>query len=103
MVNGLSALAAVSYGLYGFLLLSGPREDIAAGYHAGQISLKLLEFFEAQELESKVLFIFNGHIRHWQDHAETTLEPFKEGIQSGLESGDLQFVGYNARSKQSHV
>jgi predicted ATPase len=52
MVHGLSALAAVSYGLYGLLLLSGPREDVAAGYHAGQISLKLLELLEAQELKS---------------------------------------------------
>lgn len=103
MVHGLSALAAVSYGLYGFMLLAGPREDIAAGYRAGQISLKLLELFDAQELTSKVLFIFNGHIRHWQDHAETTLEPFMEGIQSGLESGDLQFVGYNAKDVCTHM
>jgi predicted ATPase/signal transduction histidine kinase len=103
MLHGLSALAAVSYGLYGFLILSGPREDIAAGYHAGQISLKLLELFEAQELKSKVYFIFNGHISHWQDHVETTLEPFKEGIQSGLESGDLQFVGYNAKDLCTHM
>jgi predicted ATPase len=50
-----------------------------------------------------VLFIFNGHIRHWQDHAETTLEPFREGIQSGLESGDLQFVGYNAKDVCTHM
>ncbi len=103
MIHGLSALAAVSYGLYGFLLLAGPQEDIAAGYHAGQISLKLLELFEAQELKCKVLFIFNGHIRHWRDHAETTLEPFIEGIQSGLESGDLQFVGYNAKDLCAHM
>lgn len=103
MVHGLSALAAVSYGLYGFLLLAGWRRDIQAGYHAGQISLRLLELFGAQELKSKVLFIFNGHIRHWRDHAETTLEPFTEGIQSGLESGDLQFVGYNAKDLCSHM
>jgi predicted ATPase/signal transduction histidine kinase len=103
MMHGLSALAAVSYGLYGFLLLSGPQEDIAAGYHAGQISLKLLDLFEAQELKCKVLFIFNGHIRHWRDHAEKTLEPFREGIQSGLESGDLQFVGYNAKDLCAHM
>lgn len=103
MLHGLSAMAAVSYGLYGFTLLSGPREDVPAGYQAGQISLKLLELFEAQELKSKVLFIFNGHIRHWQDHAETTLEPFREGIQSGLESGDLQFVGYNAKDLCTHM
>jgi predicted ATPase/signal transduction histidine kinase len=103
MIHGLSAMAAVSYGLYGFLLLSGPREDIAAGYRSGQIALKLLEIFKVQDLKCKVLFIFNGHIRHWKDHAKMTLEPFREGILSGLESGDLQFVGYNAKDLCSHM
>ena len=93
----------MSYGLYGFFLLAGPAGDIATGYQAGQLSLQLLQRFAARELHSKVTFIFNGHIRHWCEPARATIAPFAEGIQSGLETGDLQFVGYNAKDLCTHL
>lgn len=95
--HGHTDLAAVSYALYGCVLVAHAQQNIAGGYHAGQLALKLLEQFSAHHLKSRVYNLVNAHIRHWREHARATLTPFLEGIQSGLESGDLQFAGYNAK------
>jgi PAS domain S-box-containing protein len=100
--HGHASWSAVSYGLFGFVLISGPQEDIVRGYHAGQLALRLLAQFDARELQSKVFFLVNAHIRHWQAHVAETIAPLKAGVQSGLEHGDLQFVGYNAKDLCAH-
>ncbi|TAE99220.1 MAG: GAF domain-containing protein [Oscillatoriales cyanobacterium] len=92
---GHSALGAIAYSWYG-LLLAGALGEIDAGYHAGKLSLKLLEQFNAKEFKCKVYHLFNTFVRHWKEHARETIPPLMEGIQSGLETGDLEFSSYNA-------
>ncbi|HSF76855.1 MAG TPA: AAA family ATPase, partial [Microcoleus sp.] len=91
---GNSPQAASGYAVYG-LLLCGPLGEIEAGYRFGQLGLNLLERFDTKELKSYVYVVFNGHIRHWKEHGKETLAPLIEGIKSGLETGDLDDVGYN--------
>ncbi|MEZ2238742.1 AAA family ATPase [Microcoleus sp.] len=92
---GHSALGAIAYSWYG-LLLAGALGEIEAGYHAGKLSLKLLEQFNAKEFKCKVYHLFNTFVRHWKEHARETIPPLMEAIQSGLETGDLEFSSYNA-------
>ncbi|HIK08582.1 MAG TPA: AAA family ATPase [Trichormus sp. M33_DOE_039] len=91
---GNSSFAAYAYGFYG-LILCGPLKDIESGYRFGKLSLQILEQFNAKEIKSKVYALFNIFVRHWKEHIQTTVEPLKEGVESGLETGDIEYVGYN--------
>ncbi|MEG4589530.1 AAA family ATPase [Microcoleus sp. MOSTC5] len=91
---GNSLQAPHAYVLYGLLLCF--QGEIEAGFKFGQLAVSLLGELNARELKSKVTLVFNGFIRHWKEDARKTLEPFLEGIQSGLDTGDIEYAGYNA-------
>ncbi|BAB73957.1 trifunctional serine/threonine-protein kinase/ATP-binding protein/sensor histidine kinase [Anabaena sp. FACHB-709] len=91
---GNSSFAAYAYGFYG-LILCGPLNNIESGYRFGKLSLQILNQFNAKEIKSKVYALFNIFVRHWKEHIQTTIEPLQEGVQSGLDTGDIEYVGYN--------
>ncbi|MBD2502248.1 ATP-binding sensor histidine kinase [Anabaena azotica] len=91
---GNSSFAAYAYGFYG-LILCGILKDIESGYRFGKLSLQILDQFNAREIKSKVYGLFNIFVRHWKEHIQTTIEPLQEGVQSGLDTGDIEYVGYN--------
>ncbi|MEG4197129.1 AAA family ATPase [Microcoleus sp. Pol12A5] len=99
---GNSPQAASGYGIYG-LFLCGPLGEIEVGYRFGQLALNLLARFDAKEIKSHVYVVFNAHIRHWKEHGKETLAPLLEGIKSGLETGDLEYVGYNSIYYCDHI
>ena len=90
---GLCAEATYSYAVYG-LLLCGAMGKIEAGYYAAQLGLKLLDMLDARAFKCKTYKIFYCHIQHWKDHARETLAPLLEAIQSGLDTGDIEFTSY---------
>ena len=92
---GNSAIASFAYGYYGLLGCS-VLGNIDLGYRAGKLSIQLLEKYPAKELKAKVYALFNIFVRHWKDHASDCIEPFREAIQSGLETGDIEHAGYCA-------
>jgi histidine kinase len=91
--RGNSALGAIAYSWYG-VLLTAALGEIDAGYHSGQLALKLLDQFNAKELKCNVNNTFNALIRHWKDHARKTILPLIDAMQSGLETGDIQYSVY---------
>ncbi|MEG4015491.1 MULTISPECIES: trifunctional serine/threonine-protein kinase/ATP-binding protein/sensor histidine kinase [unclassified Microcoleus] len=92
---GNSEIASFAYGYYGLLLCS-VLGDIDLGYRSGKLSIKLLEKFKTKKLKAKVFALFNIFVRHWKEHARESLEPFWEGIESGLETGDIEHACYCA-------
>ncbi len=100
--EGHSAIAAIAYIDYG-MILSGLMGELDAGYYAGQLSLRLLEQFNAKELKSRVYAPFNGLVRHWKEHIEETLAPLREGFHSGLEVGDIEYAGICALHYSGHI
>ncbi|MEG4344555.1 AAA family ATPase [Microcoleus sp. A003_D6] len=95
MEHGHSRLAAVVYAFYG-VILSSAIGDIDAGYHAGQLALKLLDKFNAREFQCKVSNLFYGIIKPWKEHLKNALQPLQESVQKGLETGDIEYAGYSA-------
>lgn len=93
--HGHSAQAAFVYAFYGLFIYS-MTGNIDAGYHSGQLALKLLDKFNAREVQSKVGSLFYGMLKPWKVHVKDTLTSLREGIQSGLETGDIESAGYNA-------
>ena len=99
--HGHSALAAYVYAQYAVILCT--VGDIDTGYSFGLLALKLLDKFNARELKCKVYDLFNVFIRPWKEHIRETIASLLEGLQSGLETGDIEFVGYCAMAYCSNV
>ena len=93
--EGYSPLSAFSYSWYGLVLCGGTGE-IEKGYHAGQLSVKLLEKYGLDAMKCQVYNQFNGCIQPWKEHLREGLPTLQEGFQSGLEAGNLIFGGYCA-------
>ncbi|MBN3872840.1 hybrid sensor histidine kinase/response regulator [Nostoc sp. JL33] len=99
---GNSPLSAYTYVLYG-MFLCGAFEDMDSGYQFGQLGLKLLNQFNAKEMTAKIYETFNYFIRHWKEPAINTIEPLLEGVQKGLETGDLEYASYSACFYCTHL
>ncbi len=87
--------AAFGYAWYGAFLCE-TLGDVDSGYQFGQLAVKLLDKFDAKGLRSSVNDLFATHIGHWKDHTRTTLPFHLEGLRYGLETGNLEYVGYSA-------
>ena len=85
--------SVLAYGAYGFLLVTVIGE-IESAYQYGQLALNLMEKLNAKTFEAKVLDFVPWGVKHCKDHIQESLPYFKQGYQSGLETGDLEFSGY---------
>ncbi|MEH2350465.1 MAG: AAA family ATPase [Nostoc sp.] len=92
---GNTALSAVAYAWYG-LILCAVVMDIEAGYQFGQLTLQVLERFNATDSKAQTLFINCTGIRHWREPMKNTLPPLLEAYQTGLETGDLEYATWAA-------
>ncbi|MFN6465019.1 MAG: AAA family ATPase [Nostoc sp. DedVER02] len=91
---GNASVSPFAYANYGFLLC-GVLGDIDLGYQFGQLALNLVSKLNAQEIKAKTLFIVNLFIRPWKEHLRESLEPLVSAYSSGIETGDLEYAGYN--------
>ncbi|MEG5001878.1 trifunctional serine/threonine-protein kinase/ATP-binding protein/sensor histidine kinase [Microcoleus sp. B4-D4] len=81
-------------GYCGFgVILCGVVGDIEYGYQCGQLALLLLEQLDTRKLKAKTYGQVNCCISHWKEPLGNTLPLFREGYQSGLETGDLEWGG----------
>jgi predicted ATPase/signal transduction histidine kinase len=94
--HGNSPIAAFTYAFYG-VLLCGFIGDIELGYQFGQLSLKILEKYDARFLKSKVYHLFYAMICPWKEPISVTLDGLLESIQSGLETGDVEYAMYSLK------
>lgn len=99
---GNSPLAAIAYADYA-LFLCGLTGGIDAGYRYGELALQLLDKFNAKEVRCKVLNLFNSHVRHWKEPLRKTIEPLSAAVQSGIETGDLIFMGVASINYCTHT
>ncbi|TAF58211.1 MAG: hypothetical protein EAZ60_04290 [Oscillatoriales cyanobacterium] len=70
--------------------------DIELGYQYGQLSLQVLDKFPSTEFESKVVMVYNACVRHWKEPSRSTIPSLLSAVQSGLESGDIEYACYAA-------
>ncbi|MBD2743567.1 hybrid sensor histidine kinase/response regulator [Coleofasciculus sp. FACHB-1120] len=92
---GNSPESAYAYAFYG-CLLCGATGDIDSGYQFGKLAIPLLKKLNCNTLKSKIICIMYALISHWKEHIRENLEPLSDGIQSGLEVGDLEFACHDA-------
>ncbi|MEH2410920.1 trifunctional serine/threonine-protein kinase/ATP-binding protein/sensor histidine kinase [Nostoc sp.] len=94
--HGNSPIAAFAYGLYG-VLLCGFMDNIELGYQFGQLSLKILEKYNAHFLKSKVYQLFYAHVCGWKEPVSATIDGLLESVQSGLDTGDVEYALYGLK------
>lgn len=92
---GNSSFAAFAYVLYG-LLLCRTQSNLDFGYQLGKLSLKMLDQFDASEIEGKVKLMFNCFIKSWKEHKRETLKSLQETLKILIESGDIEYASYAA-------
>ncbi|MBF0098638.1 MAG: AAA family ATPase [Magnetococcales bacterium] len=93
--HGHSAASSIIVCDYAGLCLCGIRDDVELGHQFGQAALRLLQYYPNEQHKTRLFFMYTHAIRHWKEHyLHTILPSYKEGIQSGLEVGDLQSVSY---------
>ena len=92
--QGVISDSTYGYSEYG-LILGSMLGDYQAGYEFGQLSLRISERFNDQAEKCKGCLVIAGSVNHWVRPLKEDAEIFKEGYQAGLESGELQFAGYN--------
>ena len=89
---GNTPLSVNAYSLYGIVLCG--LADIDGGYQVCQLALKLIEKFDANELQPSTFSVTNCLIRHWKEHVRETLMPCLEAYRIGLEIGELQLAAW---------
>ncbi len=99
---GNSVIAVYGYALYG-VMLCGFLGDIDSGYRFGKLALKLLDQFNTRELKAKIGNLVNGFVIPWKAHARETIQPMRESIQIGLETGDIEYACYNATTYSAYI
>lgn len=90
---GNAPISIFAYNSYG-TLQCGALGNINSGYRYSLLALKLLDKFNAQELKSKALMVFNAINRPWKDPLRESIKMLPEGVQAGLEIGDIEYVGH---------
>ncbi|UKO97663.1 trifunctional serine/threonine-protein kinase/ATP-binding protein/sensor histidine kinase [Nostoc sp. UHCC 0870] len=98
---GNSPLSAFSYACYG-ILLSDINQDIIASNEIGKLALALVERFGNKDIKTRTYFVIGAFIFHQKSHIRETLPLLLEGYKSGLETGNVEFVGYCAMKICQH-
>ncbi|WNG43239.1 AAA family ATPase [Archangium minus] len=93
--HGVAPITAPTFAMYG-LVLCGMLDELDAGYQAGQLALRILERFNVREHRAKTLYVVNVKTLHWKRHVRESLKPLLDAYASGLETGDLEFMGWAA-------
>jgi predicted ATPase/signal transduction histidine kinase/tRNA A-37 threonylcarbamoyl transferase component Bud32 len=90
---GNSAPSSYGYSIYGAMLCD-KFGDIKAGYRFGLLGLSLLDHMNANSYRCKVCYVFNAMIQHFKEHDKETITSLQHGMQSGLQTGDIEFASY---------
>ena len=93
LVYGNSSLSAVGYNNYGTICCA-ILKDIESGFRYNQLALSLQNKYNSKELKSRIYFVFNAFVRHWKEPLSDAVKSLKEGLNSGLETGDVEHVGH---------
>ncbi|WP_413199160.1 AAA family ATPase [Nostoc piscinale] len=92
---GKSPVSAYGYAAYG-TVLTDKFNQFETGYKLGKLAVKLLENTTANSIKATVYFVHNGTISFYKQPLKETIPPLVEGMQSGLELGNIENAGYCA-------
>ncbi|WP_437763006.1 AAA family ATPase [Sorangium sp. So ce281] len=98
---GNSPIAAFAYAIYG-IIQCGFMGNFDVGLELGRAALDLVQRFGAVELECKIYASMYVFIHPWKRHLKETIDPLLHAVQVGLETGDIDYVGYSTARHSTH-
>ncbi|WP_223422329.1 AAA family ATPase [Tateyamaria pelophila] len=87
--------SALSYANIG-LIMGAFMDKFQEGAAFGDLALKLCERFEGQAPSATVCLVVGSELKPWVSHIDEALPIIELGIQEGLDSGEILWVGYLA-------
>ncbi|MEG4090022.1 ATP-binding protein, partial [Microcoleus sp. Pol12B4] len=90
---GNSPYASIAYVYYGVILCR--LGDISLAYQFGQLAIRLLGKFPSRSIKSRVYAVFGSFIQPWKTDLKSGLGDIKEGFQTGMETGELEYAAYS--------
>lgn len=93
LVHGLTPQSAFGFVCYG-LAMCAVLGDFDGGRAFGDMAVRVMERLHATDLEARVRFLYALFIQVWGEPFAATLDGFKAGAASGLETGDLEYYSY---------
>ncbi|MEE3717689.1 AAA family ATPase [Tumidithrix elongata RA019] len=102
MEYGNSPFSAHGYVGYG-ILVGLTLQDSQTAYQFGQLALQLIERSQAKAIQTKIFQLVGAYIIHRKCHIRETLSFFDRALVSGLEDGDLEFLGYATMTKCQYL
>ena len=90
---GNSPFSAPGYVNYG-VILCGFVADIETGYRYGELALNILDKFDGRTVKCRVMLMWACNVLFWKKHLKTVVSSLQEALQSGIETGDLEYSGY---------
>ena len=90
---GNSPYASIAYVYYGVILCR--VGDISLAYQFGQLAIRLLGKFPSRSIKSRVYAVFGTFIQQWKTDLKSGLGDIKEGFQTGMETGELEYAAYS--------
>ena len=91
---GNSRTSAYSYSCYG-VFLSNFLQDVTVADQFCRLAYRLASGADAKNIRSATFFAIGLCLYHRKSHLRETLPIFQAGYQAGLETGNLEFVGFN--------
>jgi predicted ATPase len=93
---GNAPLSAFGYANYG-TLLNIVLQDIGTADQFGQLALTLANRCNSKTINARTYYVLGAFIVHWKAHIRESLPLLLQSYQAGLETGNLEFVGYAAK------
>ncbi|MEG4121341.1 AAA family ATPase [Microcoleus sp. N9_B4] len=89
---GNSPYASIAYLYYGVVMCR--LGDISLAYQCGQLAIRMLDKYPSRSMKSRVYTLLGCFILHWKTELNSGLSVLKEGFQTGMETGELEYASY---------
>ncbi len=94
VTHGNTAAACFNYATFAFSLC-GILGNIELGYRFGQLARRMLDQYEDNTYRAKTQLMLGFLVMPWKEHAAQSLPALMDGYESGLETGDFEYAGYD--------
>ena len=93
---GNAPFSAFCYACYG-ILLNGFLQDVEAADRVGKLALGLNAKLNINAIKPTVLYVVGAFIIYLKSHLQNAVQLMLEGYQIALDTGNIYYVGFNAK------